>query len=380
MIGVLIIVGTVAGDEVSIDIHISSGDAVVAPNLSSTAPPNNTFACSVDRLIESAMRDLMIPGVSLGVIRDGQTLHARGYGYSNMEHRVPVKLDTVFQSGSVGKQFTAMAIMILVERGVLILDNPIRVYFKDTPLQWSNITVRHLLTHTSGLTAYPEDLNFRADYTEDEIYEEFKKMPLASAPGERWAYSNPGYVLLGILIRRVTDQFYGDFLRDNVFAPLGMSTARVISEADIVPNRASGYVFVDGQLKNQEWVSPTLNTMADGALYLTYYDLLKWNAGLGNNQLLKNQSSFDAMWTPGRLNNGTAFPYGFGWMLKRALNGMHIVEHGGVWQGFQAMIIRVLEMKLTVIFLANLRRQNVYQTAQRVLELYDAQLAEVSTF
>src|SRR4029079_15989964 len=131
----------------------------------------------------------------------------------------------------------------------------------------------------------------------------FKKAPLDFAPGRNWNYSNVGYVTLGILIRKVTGKYYGDFLQERIFKPLGMTTARVISEEDIIPNRASGYRLVKGQLKNQEWVSPTLNTTADGSLYFSILDLEKWDAALTQGKLLK-KSSFDQMWTIAKLKDG----------------------------------------------------------------------------
>ena len=195
-----------------------------------------------------------IPGISLAIIKNGQIIYGVGYGYSNIEHQVPVKLETIFQSGSVGKQFTSMAVMMLVEDKKIRLDATIDKYFLDAPNEWKNITVRHLLTHTSGMTDYPQDFNFRADYTEDDMYKLIKTIPLAFQPGEEWAYSNLGYVMLGILIRRVTNQYYGDFLKQYIFDPLNMTTAQVINEADIILNRAAGYVLVNNELKNQDWV------------------------------------------------------------------------------------------------------------------------------
>ena len=152
--------------------------------------------------------------------------------------------------------------------------------------------------------------------------------------------------MLGVLIRNVTERFYGDLLRARIFEPLGMETARVIGEADIVPNRAAGYRLVDGKLKNQEWVSPTLNTTADGALYLTVLDLAKWDAALTNATVLP-QASLDRMWTPAELNDGTTAPYGFGWELGEVA-GRRFVAHGGRWQGFATHIVRYLDDKLTV--------------------------------
>src|SRR3989441_509291 len=145
------------------------------------------------------------------------------------------------------------------------------------PTTWRGIPTRPLLTHPSGIADYPDStLDARRDYTEDELVKLAANRPLEFAPGDRWSYSNTGYVLLGIIIHRVTGVFYGDFLKDHVFRPLGMRTTRIISEADIIPNRAAGYHLVNDTLKNQDWVSPSLNTTADGALYFSVRDLAQW--------------------------------------------------------------------------------------------------------
>ncbi|CAF1232717.1 unnamed protein product [Rotaria sp. Silwood1] len=317
-----------------------------------------------------------IPGISLAVLQRGKIIFGKGYGYSNIEHKVPVKLETIFQSGSIGKQFTAMAIMILVEKEVIDLDDKIQKYFTDAPIEWNNITIRHLLTHTSGMAGYSADFNLHFDYTNDDIYRLIQKSPLTFQPGEQWAYSNFGYVMLGFLIDRVTNQFYGDFLRENVFNPLGMNTAQIINETEIVPNRASGYILVNGEIKNHEWVSPIFNTLADGSLYLNIYDMAKWDEALYTNQLLKMKTSFDAMWSPVKLNNNTTYPYGFGWWLLEAINGMRILEHGGSWQGFRSMIVRVPENEITVVLFTNLNSPtvDVRRIARRVLEINNPQL------
>src|SRR5918998_430487 len=211
----------------------------------------NGVSNRVDEYVQAEMKTQQIPGVSLAVIKNGQIVLAKGYGFANVEHQVPVKPETIFQSGSMGKQFTATAVMMLVEEGKLSLDDKITKFFPDAPETWRNITVRHLLTHTSGMTDYPPDFDLRRDYTEDELFQRIKIVPLAFQPGEKWSYSNLAYVMLGILIRKVSGKFYGDFLQERVFKPLQMSTARIISEDDIVPNRAAGYRLVNGQLKNQ---------------------------------------------------------------------------------------------------------------------------------
>lgn len=340
------------------------------------AAAQDATTAKVDEFINAEMQRQKIPGVSLAVVRDGRIIYAKGYGYANVEHQVPVKPETIFQSGSVGKQFTSMAVVMLVEEGKLGLDDKLSKYFTDAPPEWAAITVRHLLTHTSGMTGYPKDFDFRADYTEDELYKRVKAAPLAFRPGEKWAYSNLGYVTLGLLINKVTGKFYGDFLKERVFNPLGMNTARIISEADIVPNRAAGYVLVKGELKNQSWVSPSLNTTADGALYLSALDMAKWEAALNGGKLLQ-KAGFEAMWTPVKLNDGKTHPYGFGWMLADA-NGKRVIEHGGAWQGFKAMITRFPEDRLAVIVFANLVNASEKRLARGVLEIYHPQLAPVA--
>ena len=175
-------------------------------------------------------------------------------------------------------------------------------------------------------------------------------------PGEKWKYSNTGYVILGVLIHRVTGKFYGDFLQERIFHPLGMTSTRIISEVDIIPGRTTGYRLLKGELKNQEWVSASLNTTADGALYTNVYDLAKWDAALYTEKLLK-KASFDQMWTPVKLNNGTNYNYGFGWSVQEA-NGHRLLAHDGAWQGFTMNISRYVDDRLTIVVFTNLDENN----------------------
>jgi CubicO group peptidase (beta-lactamase class C family) len=306
----------------------------------------------VDTYIHSEMQKRQIPGLALLVIRDGNIVKSEGYGFANVELQVPVKPETIFQSGSVGKQFTATAIMMLVEERKLSLDDPLTKFIPDAPQAWKNVKIRHLLSHTGGFTDYPKTFDFRRDYTEDELLKIVEAQPLSFPPGSQWAYSNLGYLTLGIVIHRVTGQFYGDFLHDRIFQPLGMNT-RIMSEADIIPNRAAGYRLVKGQLKNQEWVSPTLNTTADGALYFNILDLARWDAALYTDKLLK-PASLEQMWTPVKLSNGkvNSDHYGFGWFIQN-VHGHPVIEHAGAWQGFTTNISRYVDDKLTVVVLTN---------------------------
>jgi CubicO group peptidase (beta-lactamase class C family) len=340
--------------------------------LSAHCPAQDGVAIKVDDFVREEMQSQHIPGVSLLVNKDGEIVLAKGYGLANVEHQVPVKPETVFQSGSVGKQFAATAVMMLVEDGKIGLDDNITKYLTNAPPSWSNIKVRHLLTHTSGLGDYPSDFDLRRDYTDEELLKKVAATPLGFQPGEKWSYSNLGYLTLGILISKVTGKFYGDFLQERIFKPLEMTTAHIISEADIVTNRAAGYRLVDGKLKNQEWVSPTMDSTADGSLYLTLYDLAKWDAALYTEKLIK-RSSLDQMWTPVTLNNGKTHPYGFAWWVVD-VRGHRLIHHGGSWQGFHCAIQRYVDDKLTVIGFDNLAQSNLEKIIRGVAAIYNPEL------
>jgi len=311
-----------------------------------------------------------IPGLSLLVVKDGKIVRAEGYGLSNVELQVPAKAETIYQSGSVGKQFAATAVMMLVEEGKIVLDDPLTKYFPEAAASWADVTVRNLLSHTGGFGDYPENFNYRKDWTEEQELKLIESMPLKFAPGTDWEYSNFGYVTLGILIHKITGEFYGDFLQQRIFKPLGMYTTRIITEADIVPNRAAGYRLVKGELKNQKWVAPLLNTTADGSLYFSILDLAKWDAALYTDKLLK-RSSFELMWTPVLLKNGKPNKgnYGFGWFIDNR-SGHRCIHHDGAWQGFETAIDRYVDDRLTVVALSNLSDAKPGKITQHVAEMY----------
>ena len=307
----------------------------------------------LDELVEIERGKQKVPGVGVAIVRGGEPLKLQGYGLANVEHRVSVSPETIFQSGSVGKQFTAVAVMLQVEAGTLALDDPIARFFPGAPAAWRRITVRHLLTHTSGIADYGgKSVDYRKDYSDDEFARMAFGLALEFPPGSRYSYSNSGYALLGFIVNKAAGRFYGDVLAERVFAPLGMTTARVMSESAIVPNRAAGYRLVDGALQNQEWVSPQLNTMADGSLYLSLRDLVAWDRGLRAGAVLKPES-WNEVYAPVALTSGKTYPYGFGWKLDEVA-GQKVRRHGGSWQGFKSDIARFLGSDLTVIVLANL--------------------------
>lgn len=344
--------------------------AVVSP---SAQPRADIDGAAIDRFVADEMARQHIPGVAVAIVRGGAVMKARGYGYANVEHEVPVTRETMFQSGSLGKQFTAAAVMLQVEDGKLSLSDPITRFFPDAPAPWKPITVRHLLTHTSGIPDYTTDaFDYRRDYTEEDITKMAYALPLEFPAGSRWNYSNTGYVLLGIIVHKVSGQFYGDVLTSRVFAPLGMKTARVISEADIVAHRAAGYRLEDGALKNQEWVAPTLNTTADGALYLSLDDMIAWDAGIRGRRVLR-EGSWNEIFTPVRLNSGKTYPYGFGWELTERA-GQPVQEHGGAWQGFESYFARFLGDDLSIVVFANSAEADTERICDGVAALVDPAL------
>ena len=317
---------------------------------------------SIDTFVSGEMTRQHIPGLEVGVYSRGRVLLAKGYGLANVELDVPVKPETIFQSGSTGKQFVSCAIMMLVEEGKISLEDSITKYFPEAPATWKPILIKNLLSHTSGLAEYESGeragpkgpFYLRLDFTEEELVTKIEAMPIEWAPGEKWDYRNTNYVLLGIIIHKITGKRYDEFLAERIFKPLGMTSTRLISDRDIIPDRSSGYELDDGQLKNQEWVSPTFNSTADGTLYFNVVDLAKWDEALYTTRLLK-QSSLDRIWTIYPLNDGKPNPagYGFAWMIGDQ-NGHKRIGHGGAWQGFTCDISRYPDDSLTVVTLTNL--------------------------
>lgn len=347
----------------SVPVGIACSILFVSPCLA-----QNGVGARIDALVKAEMRQQKIPGMAVAVLREGRPVVMKGYGLANVEHNVPVTPATIFQSGSIGKQFTAAGIVSLADAGKLSLDDTLSRFFPDSPESWTRITIRQMLTHTSGMADYQESFDMRRDYTEDELLAMVKATPLAFQPGDDWMYSNLAYVTLGILMNKVTGKYWGEVLEERIFAPIGMSSTTVISESEIVPNRAAGYRLVAGKLANHNWVAPSINTTADGALYTTVQDLAKWDAALYTDTPIK-RTSRELIWTPARGNQGQAFHYGFGWHVE-TMRGHRTVHHGGAWQGFQTYILRFPDEKLTIIFLTNLAQAHPTKLARGLTSVF----------
>ncbi len=339
-------------------------------------PANKVEASTVDAFVQDLMKKRHIPGVSVAVVKDGKILLAKGYGLANVELDVPATETTVYQLASVTKTFTATAIMMLVKEGKISLEDKITERLPDLPAAWVKVTVRNLLSHTSGIKSYTSVKDFgktmRKDYTQREIIDLVAKEPLEFPPGEKWNYSNTGYFLLGMLIEKVSDKTYGEFMAERIFKPLGMTHTRVNELRAIIPNRAQGYEWNGKELKNGEYVSPT-QPFAAGMLVSSVSDLVKWDESLSKNTLL-DEADLKQMWTPTRLSKGEA-GYGFGWSTAKA-NGHRLVSHGGGIPGFSTELSRFLDDKLTVIVLTNADGGHAGAVARGIAGRYIAALAE----
>jgi len=313
-----------------------------------------SLTVSIDDYISDRMHKRHIPGVSVAIVEDGKVVLAKGYGVANVELSVPATENTVYQLASVTKTFTAAAIMMLVDEGKLRLDDKITARLQDLPAAWKEVTVRHLLNHTSGIKSYTAVRDFfktaRKDYTQSEILDLVAKERPEFAPGEKWSYNNTGYFLLGMLIEKVTGKKYGEVLEERIFKPLGMTQTRVNDLHAVIPNRAQGYTWNGKELRNGEYVSPT-QPFSAGMLVSTVNDLMKWDAALRSETLVR-KSTLEQMWSPTKLSKGGEEGYGFGWSIAK-VNGHRLVAHGGGIPGFSTQLSRYVDDNLTVIVLAN---------------------------
>ncbi|MGC4044945.1 MAG: serine hydrolase domain-containing protein [Armatimonas sp.] len=333
-------------------------------------------ADSVDSYIRMRQERDHVPGIAVAIVKDGKVVRKKGYGYADLEHKARVTTDTPYQLASVTKQFTATAIMMLVEEGKLKLEDRVSQHLTDLPAAWSEVTIRQLLNHTSGIKSYTSVPDFgkmmRTDFSHQEILGLVAKEPLEFASGSAWNYNNTGYFLLGMLLEKVSGKLYGDFLTERIFKPLGMSRTRVNNLQIVIPGRARGYTWDGSTVRNGEYVSPT-QPYAAGALISTIDDMIKWADALESRRLL-TQASWDQIWTATRLTTGKTENYGFGWSVNE-LNGHRMVEHSGGIPGFATDIVRFPEDRVTVIVLCNSDQINAASLATGIARHYIPTLA-----
>jgi CubicO group peptidase (beta-lactamase class C family) len=361
---------------------------VVLAGLSlSVARPISPADDAVDRYIVAQMTAQHIPGLSLCVARDDRIVKTRSYGLANVELNVPATGKSEFAIASMTKSITASAIMLLVQDGKLTLDDPITKYLGGLPESWKPITVRHLLTHTSGIKdhyhdfrIYPTvDLDRRLEYTDSEYVKAHVDAGLNFTPGEHWAYSGSNYAFLGMIITKVTGRPYAEFIGQRIFSPLGMSDTHFIDLAKIIPHRAAGYWFRDGALKNGGYTGQTFSGAADISVITTAGDLCKWSLGLTSGKIWK-KAIVSQMREPARLRSGEVAStllgeeYGLGWLMA-LYNGYSMIGHGGTFvTGFTSSIASFPEKGLTVVLLTNQYDADPAGMMLSVAGMYDAEL------
>lgn len=322
-----------------------------------------TESAAIDTLLSKAFKPDE-PGVAVIAVERGQVIFRKGYGMANLELGVPIRPEMVFRIGSVTKTFTATAVMMLVERGLLSLDREISWYLPDYPALGENITVRHLVTHTAGL----KDL-FRSDEYHNlmqkecfrlindevdlsEMINTFKDYDLEFAPGEQYRYSNSGYFLLGQIIEAVSEKSYEEFLGENIFTPLEMEDTRLHDNINVIPNRALDYLQDEGKFINNPYESFSgILVHAAGGLMSSVDDIARFDAALYTDKLL-SQTTLDSVYAPGALANGDTTRYGLGWELRQ-MKGHRIVMHGGDVYGYSAIMLRIPESRILVAILGN---------------------------
>ena len=315
---------------------------------------------TIDEYIQTEMQQRQIPGLALAVCYKGQIIEEKGYGMADVQHQVPVTTNTVFELASITKQFTASSIMILVQEGKVDIDDEIHTYLTDAPDNWKGVTVRHLMTHTSGLPDMahgfsgfddPSFGHIGIDISAEKGYRAAKADTLNSAPGEKYTYSDVGYFLLGLIIQKASSMPYREFMQQKIFDPVGMNNTYILDQAAIHPNEARGYTLRDGELVNIRRVWQ-YEVPSHYGIFSTLGDLAKWDSVLYTEEILTEESK-NLMWSPFTLNSDTPYPYGFGWKTWK-IGDRRIIDHTGI-TGTE--IIRMPNDSLTVIVLTNLGRR-----------------------
>jgi CubicO group peptidase (beta-lactamase class C family) len=307
----------------------------------------------IDSLIQMEFKDNNGPGGVFIVAKNGKAMYQKAFGKANLELDVNLTPENKFQIGSMTKQFTAIAVLMLQEQGKLDLQQPISTYVPDYP-SGGKITLHHLLTHTSGIKDFTKMKSLgdiaQKNMTPKMVVDFFKNEPVDFEPGEKFDYNNSGYVLLGYVIEIVSGETYEDFILKHIFKKIGMNKSSYASDRAIVSKRAYGYQKKENAYVNKTVISLSI-PFSSGALMSTASDLVMWQNALNQNLLLRPENAKKAF-TKYRLNNGEEFTYGYGWHI-REINGTPVREHGGSVFGFKSMGVYVPTEDLYVIGLSN---------------------------
>lgn len=327
-------------------------------SVAAAQPRQKPSAVSPTAAFERVMKDAFPPdkpGAAVIVVKDGKTLFRKAYGMANLELGVPLQPDMVFRLGSITKQFTATAILLLAEEGKLNVQDRIEKHLPGYPTHGHTITIEHLLTHTSGIQSYTGMPGWMRDkimtpMKPEELIDGFKKEPMNFAPGERYAYNNSGYILLGAIIEKVSGKSYEAFVKERIFDPLGMTSSYYDNTEPIIKKRAAGYTGDAKEPRNARYLSMT-QPYAAGSLASTVDDLARWDEALATGKILKPESLAQA-WKPYVLKGGEATTYGYGWGPAK-LRGRRSIAHGGGIFGFSTFALSLPDDKVYVAVLCN---------------------------
>ncbi len=333
----------------------------------SSPRPISELESSADGWANEALDSGAVAGLSVAVSQGDELRFAKGYGSADLENNVPAAAETVYRIGSITKQFTAAAIMQLVERGDVVLENDIAEYV-DFPTGDNRVTVHQLLNHTSGIKSYTGlgeewTSTIPLAVTHDVLFGLLADQPFDFAPGDEWRYNNTGFYLLGVIVENVTDTSYADYLQQEIFDPLGLDSTSYCDEKKLIPHRAEGYENEDGDLVNDDLIDMT-HPFAAGALCSNVLDLLRWQRALEDGEVV-SEASYDLMSTPATLNDGAALDYGYGLGVD-TLGDHRRVAHGGGINGFVTMAARYPDEDLSVIVLTNTPGPTAFQLEERI--------------
>ena len=309
---------------------------VMAFTVDTSSQSLNTKAMSAefDKLLTAQFKPGETGCAALVAIK-GQIVYKKAFGMANLELNVPMQPDMVFRIGSITKQFTAIAILQLMEQGKLSLQDDITKFIPDYPTQAYKITVENLLTHTSGIKSYTSDpgvMKFvKDDLKPEEVIDKFKNLPMEFAPGTKWNYNNSGFFLLGYIIEKVSGMKYQDYIEQNLFKPAGMTNSLYGSDRKIIKNRAYPYQGDGDNSVNADYMSMLMPYSA-GSLMSTVEDLYKWNRALISDKFVKRET-LEKAWTEYKLSDGKSTHYGYGWFLSQ-VQGSQSIEHGGGINGY----------------------------------------------
>ncbi|HEX6063292.1 MAG TPA: serine hydrolase domain-containing protein [Longimicrobiales bacterium] len=343
---------------------LACGAALAAP-----AAAQTPVAARLDSIARTALSEMKIPGMSVAVIKGRDTLLFRGYGYADLENDVAATPHTVYRIGSVTKQFTAAAILRLAEQGKLSVDDTVQKFFPGYDTKGNRVTVHHLLNHTSGIRSYTSigprwERTTRLEIQHDSMIALFSSEPFDFKPGLDWRYNNSGYYLLGVIIERLSGKQYGDYLQEEFFTPLGLTSTQYCDMTRLVKGRADGYQpKPEGGWINAEPMSMS-HPFAAGALCSTVGDLAAWTRVLMAGRVV-NAPSLTRMLTPGKLSNGDAHTYGYGLFVTQ-LDDRREISHGGGINGFVSALAYYPADTLTVAILTNTGAANVTRLQRRM--------------